>query len=412
VGRAGWYRYYAGFSPAFVRDALHLVAPPRGARILDPWNGGGTTTEVASSMGLEALGFDLNPTMVIVAKARLLNSEIAPSLGSILGDLLYKAMRLDAGYPCDPLSDWFTPRSAAALRRFERALRMLLVSPNACDPLFEQATFAHVSSLAAFFYVSAFRVVRELLSPFRSANPTWLKQPTVSERVSVTERQLHEKLQTHVRDMAGDLAVLSSRADWGHATIERASSLRLPLGDGSVDAVLSSPPYCTRIDYVNGTGPELALLGAKPGSLRALRDQMIGTPTISQVAPRPESHWGGSCLAAIEGIGRHGSRASKSYYLKTYVQYFDGLNTSIREIGRVLKPGGKCLLVVQDSYYKELHVNLATIVDEMVHPLGWYKIGRADFPTVRTMAGVNTRARENGNPTRATETVLVFRKGR
>jgi DNA modification methylase len=37
------YQYYAGFSSDFVCDILEKYASP-GTRILDPWNGSGTTT--------------------------------------------------------------------------------------------------------------------------------------------------------------------------------------------------------------------------------------------------------------------------------------------------------------------------------------------------------------------------------
>ena len=58
------------------------------------------------------------------------------------------------------------------------------------------------------------------------------------------------------------------------------SSAHLPLDTSSIDAVITSPPYCTRIDYVIATLPELAILGLRPDELKGLRDKMIGTPTI------------------------------------------------------------------------------------------------------------------------------------
>jgi hypothetical protein len=60
--------------------------------------------------------------------------------------------------------------------------------------------------------------------------------------------------------------------------IEVASSESLPIGDKSVDFILTSPPYCTRIDYAVATMPELALIGYKLNSdFKSLRKQLIGT---------------------------------------------------------------------------------------------------------------------------------------
>jgi SAM-dependent methyltransferase len=412
TGRASWYEYYAGFSTHFVQDALYYAELESRARILDPWNGSGTTTEIASAHGFEVLGFDLNPVMVIVAKARLLGPTVQASLKSLLDDLLIKAARTDHEQAEDPLETWFKPSSAAALRRFERAIQTLLIDPRDYRTLFDQPTLSQVSSLAAFFYVGAFRVLRELLAGFRSANPTWIKQPaSAADRITVRENRLHKLLREQVTIMATGLGTpVPHSVNPYAATIDRAGSAALPIDDFSVDAVISSPPYCTRIDYVKKTSPELAFLGANAIALKRLRYQMIGTPTIHKAMPQQEPAWGKACLDVVEAISNHKSYASKSYYWKTYMQYFSGLHQSLREIDRTLKPAGQCILVVQDSYYKDIHIDLAEIINEMAHCLGWATIVRVDFPIAKTMVGLNTHAVENGNPKHATETVLGFRK--
>src|SRR5687767_8614435 len=68
-GRASWYPYYAGFSPYFAQSLLASSGLNQTARIGDPWNGGGTTTTSAAMLGHHAYGYDLNPVMVVVAKA-------------------------------------------------------------------------------------------------------------------------------------------------------------------------------------------------------------------------------------------------------------------------------------------------------------------------------------------------------
>lgn len=72
------YRYYAGYSDAFVVDALAWCNVPPNGRVLDPWNGAGTTTRVVQQAKTQSFGFDLNPTMVIVGKANLVYTLDAP----------------------------------------------------------------------------------------------------------------------------------------------------------------------------------------------------------------------------------------------------------------------------------------------------------------------------------------------
>jgi hypothetical protein len=365
-----------------------------------------------SALGFEALGFDLNPAMVIVAKARLLDSTVEGSLGSLLDDLVTKAAKTDLGHvEDDPLEIWFTRGSAAALRRFDYAIQTLLIDPREHRALFDHPTLKRVSSLAAFFYVAVFRVLRKLLAPFRSANPTWIKQPVSNiDRVTVRESRLHKLLREQVKTMTTGLLAPTQATIPRHATIDRAGSTSLPIDDSSVDAVISSPPYCTRIDYVKKTSPELAFLGANAAAIKRLRHEMIGTPTIHKIPVQQDPAWGSACIDTLEVISSHKSYASKSYYWKTFVQYFGGLYQSLREIDRTLKSAGQCILVVQDSYYKDTHVDLAKIIDEMTQGLGWSAIARSDFPTTKTIVGLNTHAIKNGNPGQATETVLSFRK--
>src|SRR5579863_10279616 len=73
--RSSLFRYYAGYSDGFVEDTLAHLKLERGAILLDPWLGGGTTSDLALSNGCRFRGYDINPAMVIVARARTLPTE-------------------------------------------------------------------------------------------------------------------------------------------------------------------------------------------------------------------------------------------------------------------------------------------------------------------------------------------------
>lgn len=408
-GKASWYDYYAGFSPAFVRDALRFIAPPANAHIMDPWNGSGTTTEVIANAGIGVFGFDLNPVMVFVAKARLIGLPVKPSLRSILEDLLAKTALFGVPPKTDPLRAWFAPSAATALRKFEQAIQHLLIDPHEQRNLFSDDHLDAVSSLAAFYYVAGFRAIRSFLKPFRSSNPTWLKVPVDDgARIAATTRSIHSAIREHVAIMIDTLGTETAPSHQCTATIAKAASTRLPLGGASIDAVIASPPYCTRIDYVRKTSPELAFLGAVPDDLAVLRDAMIGTPTIATTIALPSESWGYTCRNLMQRITNHDSYAAKSYYSKTYAQYFDGMARSLSEINRTLRDRASVLLVVQDSHFKNVRIDLVTVIKEMVAHHHWEPTLQADFPIGRTIAALNPHARANNNGT--TETVIGFRK--
>ena len=190
----------------------------------------------------------------------------------------------------------------------------------------------------------------------------------------------------HLSEMSPSPAnEVSSRAG-NKRTIRVASSEKLPLDDDSIDHVIASPPYCTRIDYAVSTSPELAFLGYDLDSdFDALRRQLIGTSTVPADMPSFPSDLGPTCTHFLSALSRHTSKASSTYYYKNHVQYFQSIGNSISEISRVLKPCGKCILVVQDSYYKDLHNDLPSIFIEMAELRDLQLLDRSDFAVSRTM---------------------------
>src|SRR5215831_7303867 len=201
-GKGSWYSYYAGFSSTFVADVLRTI-PNAQSNVLDPWNGSGTTTQVAHEYGLSVVGYDLNPVMVIIAKARLLGPEISPSEISICQEIVSTAANMQIASQHDPLARWFLPSAVKSIRSLERAVASLLIPKHSIQPFSICKSLDHVSSLTAFFYVALFRVVRELLEPFRSSNPTWTRIKIKNhERCDPMDTHIVGLLWKHVRFMA------------------------------------------------------------------------------------------------------------------------------------------------------------------------------------------------------------------
>ncbi len=174
TARANWYRYYAGYSTQFVRDVLDHLDLPKGATVLDPWNGSGTTTATASEAGFGVTGYDANPALVIVALARQLDVGISKSLNALTADLLEHAREEGSDAPTEPLATWFDVETAARLRGLERAIQRTQVDDGEIRSIADTGV-ERISTLAAFFYVALFEVTRSLVSRFRTSNPTWVK---------------------------------------------------------------------------------------------------------------------------------------------------------------------------------------------------------------------------------------------
>jgi hypothetical protein len=154
------------------------------------------------------------------------------------------------------------------------------------------------------------------------------------------------------------------------------------------DVCLTSPPYLNRLDYVVAHLPELSILQlAVDIDLEELRKQMIGTTKIvTRGGDYVPQEWGPACRETLHLIANHSSYASRRYYYHTYFQYFERLYTSLNRIHAVMRPGCKGLVVLQDSYYKDLKIRTPQICVEMLQSLS-IQAGIARGTAVRTHMG-------------------------
>ncbi len=386
-----WYPYYAGYSAEFVREVLARLDLPPGAVVMDPWNGAGTTTAAAALLGFRAVGVDINPAMALVASGRMLPADSVPAA---LPRLAHSGRTKRAN--TDPLQTWFDDSSTRAIRRLADQTQRVS-TPN-----------ASTQHLAGFYFTALALTVRALLCGERVSNPTWFKTRRQNQdRYSPSSQTVQRIFDDTVQLLKQKLQTNPSRHP---VRILVADSSRLPLPSRVVDAIVTSPPYCTRLDYPIATQPELSLLGLARTSVRfrALRNSTLGTPTIHPSSdPRPHS-LGPTCDGLLSAVAGHSSRASSTYYLKTLRQYFTGLRSGAIELTRVARRNAHLVLVVQSSWYKEIRIDLATIVSEQLQGAGWTQMQRTDFGVQRTLADLNPLSNDYRPGRGATESVLEF----
>lgn len=412
-GWDGFFPYYAGFSEQFARELISSSNLKLGSMVHDPWNGSGTTTYAASTLDMRSIGFDLNPAMVIVAKARLLPPSEADSIEPLGHKIVTQAKSSFAfAENDDPLMSWFGKSNAGALRSLEVSIREHLISETTLGAM--PITFDQLSTIAAANYVALFSVCRELAAPFRSTNPTWLRYRRDDEN---KPRYSNESIRRrYLRKLAAMGAVLKARrkpdnSEPGSADIRVADTTESELPAGSVDLVLTSPPYCTRIDYTAATRVELALLDPIANvRVDELGRQMIGSTRVPRHELKVSPIWGETCAQFLERLRSHPSKASAGYYYSTHLDYFDKIARSVSKLTQGLKRGKNAIFVVQDSHYKEIYNDLPKIISEICTNNALVLRRREDFHIRRTMAGFHPYARRYKKNAAAIEAVLCFEK--
>ncbi|MBC1883140.1 hypothetical protein [Listeria seeligeri] len=406
------YKYYAGFSDQFVLDTLGYSDLNK-MTVLDPWNGSGTTTRVASQLGAKKIvGLDINPVMIIISAAGLLNHVGFNKIK------LSETNRLTKNnIKNDPLGLWFTDTSIKNIRNVELEVREEVIGNsdfNKQNYLAKQSgTFNLIVSnkLLAFYYLVFFETVKKLTYQFKSSNPTWIKvSKNENEKIKVSRREF-EKLFLKELDNKESILRHTPEKKTQQIVLDTADSRKLPLDDNSIDVVITSPPYCTRIDYAIATRIELAFLGInEKDDFNNLRKNMIGTTKITADSKALFSKYSPTAKVFMETVYEHPSKASKSYYYKQFLQYFNGIIESISEISRVSKKNAKVIIVVQDTYYKNVYLDIEKIFEEIFNRFDWQVYMKEDFIKNQTMVSLNNKIKNYREMSKPRESVLIFER--
>ncbi|MFF6785521.1 hypothetical protein [Streptomyces sp. NPDC012510] len=385
AGFADVFPYYAGFAYDWARALLASQDIADTAVVLDPWNGSGTTTLAAQHEGFRAVGIDRNPVANIVARLRVDAYLTDPVLITAAAVKEEEQEGLD-----DPLCAWFTPESVKRIREWSNHLSRL------------------PSGKSGLAYVALFRSIRSLTSSFEGSNPTWVKRAKSSDDLVTVSAADFDALVMQQQEFIASRIGASDETPSAPVQLATALSSALPVSESSVDVVLTSPPYLTRIDYAVAYTRELAILGHDITKDRTLRSALMGT-TLIRSTPSSTLQVGEIARTLIEDVTSHSSKASAGYYRKQVLQYLYDLSAGLDEVTRVTKNGGMLHLVVQDSYYKDVPVKLADICVEESILRGWGLTSREPYIVKRTLTSVNKAAR-NYKKSEVFETVISLRK--
>ena len=380
--------------------------------VLDPWSGSGTTTVACAKRGVASKGVDLNPALTVIARARLTPRSTRDSLLPLGTRILEMARGLGSGPNTgDLLERWMRADAVGRVRSIQDAIHVLLTDRDRRTRHENISTEADsLPLLASFFYSALFATVRDLLRRFRTTNPMWLKTPdSYRHRIGTAWGTLSAVFLERVQYLRDRLSLDREVTGSDGGPYQTASATCLPFATGLYSAALTSPPYATRIDYVRGTLPELAVLGADDAFLSALRKETTGTPVVRGRGNQAKPLMSEYGLSILEQIGIHPSKGSRAYYFPWMHGYLVSLQEGLSETSRTVESGGSICIVVQDSYYKELRIDLQRIVTEILASLGRARTDRRDFPARNLRSRTNLKAQRHAIKRHYTESLLVFK---
>lgn len=343
--------YPAMMIPQVARRLIRLYGRPEGL-LLDPFCGSGTSLVEARLAGMNAVGVDLNPFAVLLARAKTTDYDIqtVASEAKHLRNVVEELIKSDFAAPIPRFFNidyWFKPEVQSELALLRYAITRF-VSPALQD--FFLVAFAATVRDCSNTRRGEYKLYRIPAVQLGQHNPQVL--PTFWERVGRNLRGLSEfladcKPNTSVQVFEGD------------------TRLGLPLSDESVDIILTSPPYGdsqTTVAYGQFSRLVLQWLGyddeiaksvdkkALGGQRRAV-DVTFHSPTLEYI---------------VEQIEQHSPKRAEQV-----AQFYRDFAECFPEISRVAKADSVGCFVVGNRTVKGVRIPTDQILIEIAANFGW-----------------------------------------
>ena len=389
----GYHIYPAMMIPQVARRLIRTYGG--GARLLlDPFCGSGTSLVEARLAGVNAVGIDLNPFAVLLARVKTTDYDPlavhrhAQELRQCVDDLLKRGVEIPPPrfYNIDY---WFKPEA-------QRDLALLRYAIESAVP----------AETRDFFWVAFAATVRECSNTRRGEYKLYripeAELPAYRPRVFET---FWERLGRNLRGLE---EFLRDRDPHTHAQVyERDLREGVPLPTGAVDIVVTSPPYGdsqTTVAYGQFSRLVLQWLGYDDETAKSIDKRALGG-RLAPTEPRYESP---SLARALAAIGD--ACPKRAAQVK---QFYDDFAQCFPELSRVVRAGGYGCFVVGNRTVKGVRLPTDRILIEIAACFGWTHITthHRNIPNKR-MPLRNSPSNKPGelSPTMTEEHIVVLQR--
>lgn len=340
-----WFKYKEGFSRQLVYNILREWKTSRKDIILDPFAGCGTTLLACKEFGYRAVGLDILPVAVFVAKVKLQDwSDFSILEKAVLSLMSAKFHKPQSVFPNVPIVDIAFPKHIQDEILFykERILKFE-------KPIQDFLMLGLISILENVSYTSKdgqfLRIVERELPSVRE---TLKKQLTnMIEDLRVQQQALFKEGKAKVEIFQGDARERAlPRKYWG-----------------KIGTVITSPPYLNRYDYSRTYALELCTLYVKDfDDMRDIRHSLLRSHIESKIHEGKELN-----LPVIDEIldSLNGKELNNNRIPIMIKGYFEDMNLVLKQLYTYIKPGGIVSLVVANARFEGEMVPTDLILSEL-----------------------------------------------
>jgi hypothetical protein len=386
---------YSSFSEGFARFAVESLLRQGVKSVWDPFAGAGTLGIATRTLACRLLLEDINPFATLCSLVRASKSPSTDRARDLLGRVEGELTRAGA----DPHSNvelW----TRCVLRCIGQDVRWLTaVLKRASLPL-------AIDEEAALILIFAAASLELAAGRRRGAsNSTWI-QGSSRDRELPRASMWIPPLIDHTQGLFSHLIARPESNRAFTVTTGTCDAVRGPPPPEKWDAIVTSPPYLTRLDYFKQLAPAVApLLEMLMIDTEEFRKLQLGTTRIREkaevrVALPP------SVRVVLDRIRHHKSYASSRYYYWGYYYYFVDMALFLERAVPCLSSGGYLIAVLQSSFYKDVAIDLPALVSDMANAHGLREIASRQWPVRRHMGQISPRQ----HPKTFIEAAVVLQK--
>ena len=359
LGRHSVHPFPARMAPGL---ALDLIAECRNPlRILDPMSGSGTVLAVAQSKGHHAVGVDLDPLAVLISRVWTTAIDVT-AVRNTASEVLEHARRIFASLRT---RDAYPRNADPGTREFTRYW-------------FDDYARRQLAALAMAIHGIQDIAIREALWCAFS-RLIISKQSGASLAMDLSHSRPHRKFKRApakpfrrflpaVNHVSTNCIDDRSRSTVPEAQVHEGDARDLDFGNGTIDLVITSPPYLNAIDYLRCSKFSLVWMGYTVTELRRLRSTAVGTEVGMDARDDQEIQ---GILADLELQPK--LRARQEAILARYI---DDMQRAVGETARLLSGNGRAVYVVGENTVRGTFIRNAMIVEAVASTAGLRCIAR------------------------------------
>ncbi|HEY73150.1 MAG: hypothetical protein B6I35_12040 [Anaerolineaceae bacterium 4572_32.2] len=355
-----FHSFPAKFPPQLPRKFIEELTDT-GDIVLDPMMGSGTTVVEAYLSGRQGIGFDIDPLALLVARVKVtpLDLERVAQLGSKVLSQARMAVverrhnleeRLANHWDAKTrkfVNYWFARETQIHLLALVAEIEQ--IEDRALRDFFELAFSAIIitksGGVSLAFDLAHTRPHRAKVVYTQEGDIVLGHDlvDSLSSRVKFLTKTLRsplEEFEKRFKQNLTGLQTLGVKANQPEISFGNAQSL--PLNEGAVDLIVTSPPYAANaIDYMRAHKFSLVWMGYQINNLSQKRGEYIGGEAVTGIDYEELPDEAAMVVADIVSVDEKKGRVLHRYYLE--------MTRTLREMFRVLKPGKAALTVVGSS---------------------------------------------------------------